>query len=271
MATQKAASVNFGLTKTGLTTVGYKLYNSDGTEKQARTTTGVTERGSSGIYAAVINLEDNWKGQIFWDTGEASPRYAAEDYNAGEGGGGGYSVVVDNIWSPQEKKELIDKLAAVFDLLNELLSLRESFATMNERITREISGVREKIKDSKKFDDILESMKFVEASMGRFVDASTKAALQGIAKLRKDGAEQGKALLNGIKESIQSIPPPKLDIFLIEMKKNMQVKFEEMLKQMDLLEAISAKLLPDEALEAVLKERGINVKIPYKRSPRPGR
>ncbi len=72
--------VNFGYGKRGLSTVGYTLYNSDLTVKQARTTSGVSEVGTTGIYACEMTFDDDWEGLIVWDTGEASPRYATEEY-----------------------------------------------------------------------------------------------------------------------------------------------------------------------------------------------
>lgn len=88
MSLNQLRNVNFGVTKanlTGTTGVGYTLYNTDGTVSQARTTTGVYQITSgSGIYAAYIPFSDNFHGQVFWDTGEASPSYATEQYNVEE-------------------------------------------------------------------------------------------------------------------------------------------------------------------------------------------
>jgi hypothetical protein len=78
----KVVSVNFGAGSTGLSTVGYTLYNASGSVKQSRTTTGVSElTAGSGIYSVSITFDYNWKGSIVWDTGEASPLYSVEDYN----------------------------------------------------------------------------------------------------------------------------------------------------------------------------------------------
>jgi len=81
-------TVNFGKSKTGLEgTVGYTLYNTNETEKQARTTSGVYELGTStGIYACNITLDIDWNGTILWDTGEATPSYATEEYNHQDAG-----------------------------------------------------------------------------------------------------------------------------------------------------------------------------------------
>lgn len=75
--------VNFGSAKGGLATVGYQLYNKAGATQGARQTSPVFEVGTStGIYGANIGVPDNWDGVILWDTGEASPRYAVEEYRA---------------------------------------------------------------------------------------------------------------------------------------------------------------------------------------------
>ena len=72
-------SVNFGVGKAGLSTVGYAIYNKSGSVKSANTTTGVAELGTStGIYYANVTLDDNFDGIVLWTTGEASPRYGLE-------------------------------------------------------------------------------------------------------------------------------------------------------------------------------------------------
>jgi len=77
-------TVNFGTLKTGLSTVGYTLYNALGVVRTARTTDGVFELGSSGCYAAVISFEDAWSGTILWDTGTGTPDYAIDEYNVSQ-------------------------------------------------------------------------------------------------------------------------------------------------------------------------------------------
>ncbi len=81
-------TVNFGNSKTGLEgSVGYTLYNTNESVKQARTTTGVYELSSgTGIYVCNIIFDDDWNGTILWDTGEATPSFAAEEYNHQEAG-----------------------------------------------------------------------------------------------------------------------------------------------------------------------------------------
>ena len=78
-------TVNFGKSKTGLTgTAGYTLYSADGTVSQLRTTTGVYEFGTSGIYASEITFSDTFHGTIFWDvtSADGNSAYASEEYNA---------------------------------------------------------------------------------------------------------------------------------------------------------------------------------------------
>ena len=71
--------VNFGSANGGLSTVGYRPYNPNGTTAGARITSGVNEIGTStGIYAANIGTIKDVI--ILWDTGTASPRYTAEEY-----------------------------------------------------------------------------------------------------------------------------------------------------------------------------------------------
>lgn len=84
MAITLLKSVNFGLGKKGLGTVGFTLINSSGATAVARSTTGVHEVGTNtGIYAAPITF-NNFVGSILWDTGEGTPEYATEQYNGVE-------------------------------------------------------------------------------------------------------------------------------------------------------------------------------------------
>lgn len=74
-------TVNFGSSKGGLSTVGYRLLNTDGSVKQVRTTTGVFEVvASTGLYACYISFDNDWQGIIVWDTGDTPLLYAVEEY-----------------------------------------------------------------------------------------------------------------------------------------------------------------------------------------------
>ena len=84
MAITLLKSVNFGPGRKGLGTVGFTLIDNTGNVSAARSTVGVHEVGTeTGIYAAPITF-DNFIGSILWDTGDADPVYATEDYNATE-------------------------------------------------------------------------------------------------------------------------------------------------------------------------------------------
>lgn len=72
-------TVNFGTGKTGLSTVGYTLYTNTGAIYSTRTTSGVFEFGSSGVYGANITLPDSQDVLILWDTGDSTIRYGNDD------------------------------------------------------------------------------------------------------------------------------------------------------------------------------------------------
>ncbi|MHB1001276.1 MAG: hypothetical protein ACYC27_18690 [Armatimonadota bacterium] len=71
----------FGAGYAGLTTVGYTLYNADGSLNRSRTTSGVAETSTPGTYTADIILPLYFSGTITWDTGGADPAEASETYN----------------------------------------------------------------------------------------------------------------------------------------------------------------------------------------------
>ncbi|MBN2581417.1 MAG: hypothetical protein JXB10_20720 [Pirellulales bacterium] len=82
MSTIRYFQVDFGPAKTGLEAVGYQLYQAaDGTPSGSRITAGVFEI-AHGKYGAVVDVANCPIGCIEWDTGEASPLYAGEDYGA---------------------------------------------------------------------------------------------------------------------------------------------------------------------------------------------
>ena len=61
---------SLGTDYTGLAgTLGYAVYDTTGSVLVARTTSGVSELGSSGIYvAAVANWDSSWSGYVAWDS-----------------------------------------------------------------------------------------------------------------------------------------------------------------------------------------------------------
>lgn len=77
-----ARAVNFGISKASLTTVGYRLINPDGSVRVARTTSGISEViAGKGIYGGEISFDDGWSGFLVWDTGEATPLFATDQYD----------------------------------------------------------------------------------------------------------------------------------------------------------------------------------------------
>ena len=76
--TQPWFEVAFGQNRTGLATVGYRLYKNDGTDSVARTTTGVVEVGNGAYGVPNVVVPDDAVG-IQWDTGGAPLRWAVED------------------------------------------------------------------------------------------------------------------------------------------------------------------------------------------------
>lgn len=76
--TQPWLEAQFGRNRTGIATVGYRLYKNDGTDSVARTTTGVVEIGN-GVYGVpTVNVPDDAVG-IEWDLGIINNRFATED------------------------------------------------------------------------------------------------------------------------------------------------------------------------------------------------
>lgn len=80
---QQLKTSNFGKSKGGAVGtggVGYKLLDRNGQVVVPRTTNGVYE-SAPGIYGAIVNIPDNFIGQIIWDTGTHFPEvfYASEE------------------------------------------------------------------------------------------------------------------------------------------------------------------------------------------------
>lgn len=124
-------NVNFGSSKTGLSNVGYRLVNPNGSIQIERTTDGVAEvLAGTGIYQAEISFQEGWSGSIVWDTGEASPKYASDafdvrtvDYATR------FPTVAPGVdrekqaWSTKDKKTAMDILAKTFEILSEIKAL----------------------------------------------------------------------------------------------------------------------------------------------------
>ncbi|HNX02874.1 MAG TPA: hypothetical protein PKM71_04345 [Candidatus Cloacimonas sp.] len=122
--------VNFGVSKTGLTTVGYTIYGVDGAVVAPRSTTGVVEIGETGVYSADITVPD-YSAILLWDTGEETPKYATEDYQhliqdiANETGR------ISNIYN--SIKNIYEFQAALMDRLG-LIQKNEGLVKVNEKL-----------------------------------------------------------------------------------------------------------------------------------------
>lgn len=85
MSLSQLKTANFGKSRTGLTgTVGFTLFNDDGTTNTSRTTSGIYEvAAGSGIYASFVQFPDDFRGSIYWDSGEVGSLlvHAIEQYN----------------------------------------------------------------------------------------------------------------------------------------------------------------------------------------------
>jgi hypothetical protein len=159
---QTIKSVNFGSTKTGLATIGYALINSDGTEKQARTTIGIIEVSSTGIYIADLAFDDTWSGLILWDTGEGTPKYASENFDyrsyapVSSGGGGSYATVSSTVREVDNKsfKKILKQLLEIKEILigireeklgATLESIRNKYDLFSREVKRDLRFIREDI------------------------------------------------------------------------------------------------------------------------------
>lgn len=106
-----AYTVNFLMSRSGLSTVGYTLLNKNHTVFRSRSVTGVVEVQSggspTGIYSVKLKLTEEFVGYILWDTGQDPEgtgvdrlRSAVEEVSiipAVEGGSGGLTTVLLDI------------------------------------------------------------------------------------------------------------------------------------------------------------------------------
>ena len=134
MATSRLSTVNFGLSKASLATVGYTLYNPSGTTAQARKTTGVVEFGTAtGVYGSQVAMPEGGPFLVLWDTGEATPRYGSEDNNNGQ---------IDTIQSNTDLIRLIwnslKNQGAIFSAILEKIGLLEKNKGLVKQDVQEI-------------------------------------------------------------------------------------------------------------------------------------
>ena len=120
MSLQLSRTVNFGGRKSGLATVGYALYDAENNLTRARTTDGITEIGSVGIYQALIEIDDLFIGTVLWDTGDASILYASENVDYRNISIGGGTVVVNGIFNDKEKEKLFKLLEVITKIVKKI-------------------------------------------------------------------------------------------------------------------------------------------------------
>lgn len=110
--TQPWFEVQFARSRTGLATVGYRLYRNDGTDSVARTTVGVVEIGNGAYGVPTVNVPDDAAG-IEWDTGAAPVRYAIEDIDPFRKRDSGGGLVDGTLTVAQSLKVILAALAGV--------------------------------------------------------------------------------------------------------------------------------------------------------------
>ena len=84
MAFSQYMTVAFGGSRAGLTTVGYAIYEADGSQIGGRVAAGIDDIGD-GQYAATVTMPTGFRGRITWDTGEADPITVSVPINPEEG------------------------------------------------------------------------------------------------------------------------------------------------------------------------------------------
>jgi hypothetical protein len=241
-------TVNFGSRKTGIATVGYTLINADGTTKQSRTISGVAEQGSTGIYRCDITFEDDWRGYILWDTGEATPLYATEDFDYRQSGGGtGYAgIVVDNIWTREEKEDLSIKI-------NKIFSAIEGITKENKNTQEQLINILYLIRDinfRKETKDIIDKISLLQINFDAVISSINSIPAPNLGPIIK-AVKETQA---NIKECIVKISETK-EVNLAPLKESLNA----LEKQIDFSIKISTKLIKTEDLEILLKEGGTDV------------
>lgn len=170
MAKTRLSTVNFGLTQAGLATVGYTLYNVDGTVNAARSTSGVHEFGTStGVYGALISIPENLPVLVMWDTGAGSPRYGSEDNN----------VQLNSIQSETDQIRLIwnsikNQGVLLSTLMDKLGLIEKNQGLVKQEIRDAVGDIKLpeqkeiKIPDNSKMEELLTNMSNKVHDPGRY-------------------------------------------------------------------------------------------------------
>ena len=173
-----ARGVNFGAAKASLTTVGYKLVNSDGSVKVARTTSGVSELiTATGMYGAEIIFDEGWTGFIVWDTGGGSPIYAVDQYDYR------HFLSYAPVYGPpstsnaSNKADLDNLKSMTRQVIKKIDALPEKINVVNDSVSKVLEGFRatnhvnldtiiEAIrKNTPKMSDLKEEIRFLKEGL----------------------------------------------------------------------------------------------------------
>lgn len=137
-------SVNFGARNTGLSTVGYTLYNPDRTVNRARSKDDVAELiVGTGIYSANISFPQEFKGHLIWDTGEATPTYAAENVDFELIPGLSSFGIIQGVMDDKDKRRLFNLLKKIKAILDSVQSkdLSGQFKQIENLIINTVSSI----------------------------------------------------------------------------------------------------------------------------------
>ena len=173
MARQRLSTVNFGVSNGGLATVGYTLYNIDGTVNLARVTAGVTEFGSStGVYGAQINLPSDKAVLVMWDTGQgADTRYGSEDNNTALDSIQDGTDMIRLIWNSIKNQG--DFFAAVMEKLG---LIQKNKGLVKQDLQDAIKSIEFPKQTELKLPDLGPLEKMLEAVNMKTMDAGQKAS-----------------------------------------------------------------------------------------------
>jgi len=247
MSIKVVRSVNFGSRKGSLSTIGYALYNEDGTAKAVRTTTGVFEViTAKGVYACNITIDDGWNGVIMWDTGEATPTYASEDYSHlqySSAAGGGFSVQGEFL-DKKEKDKFLSSIDAIVKAMDKLKKRIDKYAPELSAIKENLGKIEIKaqsIKEGQRFNDILADVKLINESIAA-KDKNNIIAIKEVSVITN-------RITTGIKDMVASMAKNTEVTLQIE---NLKESIDAIKTESELIGKISTALLPTDKLEAIV-------------------
>ena len=265
---QKISVVNFGASNASLSTVGYRILNSDLTTQTARTTSGVTEVISAcGIYRATVTHPANFRGVLLWDTGEATPQYAGESLNPLDGDNlvddfrtllrslnTSLSSHLERILGLQEKEKEID-FSSVNDQIKEAIAkFSEVYCCVKEieinpQVNVNLENIEKMLSDLKStvLEDS-ESNKRVLASAQNAVTARTSAMSQDVQKMLSQAVIE----LKRMEDSGEKMFSSKMDFVKKALDKAVDTMLGEITDSVEtLVKRLSEKGRAEELLETI--------------------